>query len=78
MNGLQESGILLIQSLQDFSPALDSLMQFFTFLGRIEFYMLLMTFLYWLVNRQLGLRIFLVLLSTDFVATSLKLIFHQP
>lgn len=79
MNGLQEFGILLIQSLQTYSsPALDYLMLFFTYVGRIEFYMLFMTFLYWLVNRRLGLRVFLVLLSTDFVSTSLKVILHQP
>jgi membrane-associated phospholipid phosphatase len=78
MNALQELGVLLIKSLQTLSPALDPLMLFFTFLGRIEGYMLLITFLYWLVNRQLGVRVFLVLLSTDFVSTSLKIILHQP
>jgi membrane-associated phospholipid phosphatase len=78
MSALQEFGIQLIQTLQTFSPALDSIMLFFTYLGRVEFYMLLMTFTYWLMNRRLGLRVFLVLLSTDYVATSLKILLHQP
>jgi membrane-associated phospholipid phosphatase len=78
MEALQSWGIQLIQSLQLLSPALDPFMDIFTFMGRIEFYMLFITFLYWIVDARLGFRAFMVLLSTDIVGVSLKLLLHQP
>jgi membrane-associated phospholipid phosphatase len=78
MEVLQAWGIQLIQSIQLLSPALDSVMKFFTFLGKIEFYMLFITFLYWVVDARLGFRVFLVLLSTDIFGTAFKQLFRQP
>ena len=78
MEGLQGWGIQLIQSFQLLSPALDSVMEFFTFLGRIEFYMLLITFLYWVVDARLGFRVLMVLLSTDILGMGFKHLFRQP
>jgi membrane-associated phospholipid phosphatase len=78
MSPLQEFGVQLIHALQLLSPALDTIMQFFTFLGTIEFYMVFITFLYWVVDAALGFRVFMVLLSTDIISTSLKQLFHQP
>ncbi len=53
-------------------------MEIFTFLGKIEFYMLFITFLYWNVDASLGFRVFMVLLSTDIVGTVFKQFLHQP
>lgn len=78
MEALQSWGIQLIQSIQLLSPALDPFMELFTFMGRIEFYMLFITFLYWIVDARLGFRVFMMLLSTDIVGTTLKLLLHQP
>jgi membrane-associated phospholipid phosphatase len=78
MEALQEWGIRLIQALQTLSPALDPFMEFFTFLGKVEFYMLFITFLYWIVDTRLGFRAFMVLLSTDVVGMAFKHLFHQP
>ncbi len=78
MEGLQSWGIQLIQSLQLLSPALDSTMEFFTFLGRIEFYMLFITFLYWIIDAHLGFRVFMVLMCTDIIGMTLKQWLHQP
>lgn len=78
MEGLQDFGSGLIQALQTLSPALDLVMKAFSFLGIIEFYMLFITFLYWVINRQWGIRIFLLLIGTDFVGSAFKHIFHQP
>jgi membrane-associated phospholipid phosphatase len=78
MGPLQEFSFLIIQALQTLSPTLDVLMNFFTFLGRIEFYILLIALLYWVVNNQLGFRVFLILLSTDFVSSAFKHLLHQP
>ena len=78
MELFQELGIQLIQAIQVLMPTLDTIMEFFTFLGKIEFYMLFITFLYWIVDPSLGFRVFMVLLSTDIVSTSFKQILHQP
>ncbi len=78
MEALQAWGIQLIQSFQLMSPALDPFMDFFTFLGKIEFYMLLITFLYWIVDARLGFRVLMVLLSTDILGMAFKHLFRQP
>jgi membrane-associated phospholipid phosphatase len=78
MGALQQFGIQLIQAIQVLSPALDGVMSFFTFLGKIEFYMLFITFLYWTVDAALGFRVFMVLLSTDILGVAFKQLLHQP
>jgi membrane-associated phospholipid phosphatase len=78
MDALQEFGIQLIQSIQILSPGLDNIMVFFTFLGKVEFYMIFITFLYWIVDANLGFRAFMVLLSTDIVGVAFKKFLHQP
>jgi membrane-associated phospholipid phosphatase len=71
-------GIQLIQALQTLSPVLDVPMKFFSFLGTVEFYLLLVPFIYWLVDAQLGIRIFFVLIGTDFLGSAFKQLLHQP
>ena len=78
MNPIYDFGILLTQGLQTMSPVLDGVMKFFSFLGTIEFYLLLIPFVYWLVNAQLGFRLLLVLISTDFLVLGFKQLLHQP
>lgn len=78
MDALYQFGIRFIQSLQTFSPALDGVMNAFTFLGRIEFYLVFIPFLYWAVDRRLGVRMLLILIYTDFLSASFKLLFHEP
>lgn len=78
MNAIQEFGIALIQSLQTLSPALEMPMNVFTFLGKIEFYMIFITLIYWVINSQLGFRVFMILLTTDIFASAFKQLFHQP
>jgi len=78
MNGLQEFGIQLIQLIQGLSPTLDSVMEAFTFMGKIEFYMIFITFLYWIIDANLGFRVLMVLLSTDIIGMGLKHLFCQP
>jgi hypothetical protein len=56
MEALQQLGISLTQALQTLSPSLDGLMIFFTFLGRIEFYLLLIPFIYWTMDKRMGMR----------------------
>lgn len=78
METLQELGIQIIQAIQVLMPTLDTIMEIFTFLGKIEFYMLFITFIYWIVDSSLGFRVFMVLLSTDIVGMAFKHLFHQP
>jgi membrane-associated phospholipid phosphatase len=78
MDALYEFGIRFIQWLQTFSPALDGVMNGFTFLGRIEFYLVFIPFIYWSVDRRIGLRLLLILIYTNFLANSFKLLFHEP
>jgi membrane-associated phospholipid phosphatase len=78
MDPIFEFGIQLIQSIQSLSPTLDGLMKFISFLGTIEFYMLLIPLVYWLVDASLGIRVLLVLVSTDFLGASIKQLLHQP
>lgn len=78
MNPIYESGIQFIQTLQSMSPTLDSFMKAVSFLGTIDFYLILIPFLYWVISAQLGFRVLLVLLSTDFLGIALKQLLHQP
>ena len=78
MDALQQFGISLIQALQNFSPSLDVFMKFFTFIGRIEFYLLIIPLIYWTMDRRLGMRALLALILTDVLGMAFKLLFHQP
>lgn len=78
MDALQELGIGLILILQQFSPALDGAMKSFTFLGRLEFYLIIIPFIYWAVDKRLGVRLLLILITSDIIGSNLKLLFHQP
>jgi membrane-associated phospholipid phosphatase len=78
MDAIINFGIRLIQALQSLSPALDAPMKFFSFLGTIEFYLVILPLLYWVVDSQLGIRVLLVLISTDFVGSAFKHLLHQP
>ena len=78
MGSLQQFGIGLIQALQTMSPALDGVMNFFTFLGRIEFYIIFIPLIYWTIDKRTGFRALLVLIFIDFAGTTFKLLFHQP
>jgi len=78
MEPLQQFGISLIQALQTLSPSFDGPMKFFTFLGRIEFYLLIIPFIYWTVDKRLGMRTLLLLIFIDTVGMAFKLLFHQP
>ena len=78
METLQQLSISLIQALQTLSPSLDGVMNFFTFLGRVEFYLIIAPFIYWAIDKRLGMRALLVLIVTDIIASSFKLLFHQP
>ena len=78
MDALFQFGIRITLALQTLSPALDSFMEAASFLGRIEFFLVLIPFIYWTVDRRIGVRTLLILIYADFVTSSVKLLLHQP
>jgi len=78
MDAIYQFGIILIQFLQTFSPTLDSLMETISFIGLPEFFLVLIPFIYWTIDRRIGIRSLLVLLYFDSITVSLKVLFHQP
>ncbi len=71
-------GIDLILSLQGWGEGLLGPMNFFTFLGREEFFLLLMPVLYWSVDSRVGLRIAIYLTTSSFLNGVVKVAFHAP
>jgi len=78
MDAIYQFGIRLIQAIQTLSPALDGIMDVFTEMGRINFYLVFIPFIYWAVDRRIGVRTLLILIYTDFITMSFKLLFHEP
>lgn len=78
MDALQQLSFIIIRALQTLSPELDGIMKFFSFLGSVEFYLFLIPLIYWSINTSLGMRVLLVLISTDFLGNVFKHLFHQP
>lgn len=78
MEPIYNFGIQLIQALQALDPALEVAMSFYTFMGRIEFYLLVIPYIYWVIDVQLGIRTLLLLISTDFFGMAFKQLLRQP
>jgi len=78
MDALYQFGIRLIQSIQTLSPALDSIMETGSFIGTPEFFLILVPFIYWSIDRRVGIRMMLVVFYFEFINASLKVLFHQP
>ncbi|WP_292520903.1 phosphatase PAP2 family protein [Methanoculleus sp.] len=70
--------IVLIQTLQAGAPWLAAPMQFFSFLGQPEFYLLVIPILYWCWDPRLGLRLGLLMGISGGLNEALKVAFHLP
>jgi len=53
-------------------------MELFSFLGTEQFFIVLISTLYWAVNTALGIRIGLLVMINTLIYSALKLAFHQP
>lgn len=78
MGNLLDLGINRVLLFQSLGAWLALPMQFFSFLGTEEFFLLLMPILYWCVDAALGLRVGLLLILSTSVNDLLKLAFHAP
>lgn len=78
MNPILEWGIPVIQWMQSLGTWLEPVMQFFTFLGTENFYLLILPIFIWWIDIGLGIRIGLALLLSAMINTILKIIFGMP
>jgi len=78
MESLWQFGVDFIIALQSLGLWLEAPMQFFSFLGSEEFFLLVLPVLYWSVNADLGLRIGVILLLNGAVNDAFKLALHGP
>lgn len=78
LENLLEISIDIIVFLQTQLAWLTPVMRFFTFLGDEEFYLLIMPFLVWSMDYDLGLRLGVMLMLSGTINSYLKVGFHQP
>ena len=78
MSTIQSTGIAIVLFLQGIGEWLTGPMEFLSFLGVAEFYLLLMPALYWCVDTGLAVRLGLILLPSSALNNSLKIFLHQP
>ena len=78
MDAILDWGIDVVLWLQQASPGLDGLFEFFTFLGDEEFYLILLPVVYWSIDRATGVRLVIIALFSSLVNTVAKSIGGQP
>lgn len=78
MEVILDVGIRIILFVQGLGAWLLAPMKLLTFLGEVEFYLLLMPALYWCWDARLGLRLGVLLMVTGGLNDALKIAFRQP
>jgi membrane-associated phospholipid phosphatase len=73
-----DSSIEFIKFLQNLGDWITSIMQFFTWLGLEDFYVLVMPILFWCYDIQLGIRVGLILMLSGISNTYVKWMLHSP
>lgn len=78
MQPILDLGVRLIVALQGLGTWPSLSMQFFSFLGTEDFFMLVLPVLYWCVDSMLGIRVTLICLLSANINAAFKLTFHGP
>lgn len=78
MDPIMDWGVTVILWFQQFSPTLDLPFIAFTLLGEERFFMLLLPFLYWCVDRRAGMRLAVLFLSSAYLNAAVKTLAGQP
>ena len=78
MDEILESGYDVILWAQQFSPTLDSLFKAITTLGAEQAFLLILPFVFWCVNKRVGIRLSVLLVLSSSLNSVLKLVFDQP
>lgn len=71
-------GIEVVLWFQQFSPALDLPFKSLTFLGNLEFFLILMPLIYWCLDRRTGARLLILFLISAYVNSFAKVMADQP
>lgn len=78
MDALTQWEITVNLFLQGLGPWLQPVMSAVTWLGSENFYILLLTLLYWCVDTGLGLRVAIILMLSNSTNSIFKILFHSP
>ncbi|MBV6396547.1 MAG: hypothetical protein HFACDABA_02145 [Anaerolineales bacterium] len=78
MDGLIQFGINFIIRFQALGDWLVAPMEFFSFLGSENVFLFVLPLLFWCVDAGLGIRIGIILLTSQVVNDVFKMAFHQP
>ena len=78
MDGILNSGIPIILWFQSLGDWLLAPMEFFSFLGTEDFYLLILPIIYWGFDAGLGLRLGVMIMLTSGINTLFKFAFHAP
>ena len=73
-----QNGIDWVIAIQSLGSWLELPMQFFTFLGQENFFFLVLPLIYWSVDAQVGLRVALILVTSNYLNSIVKLMFATP
>ena len=78
MRPLLDWGVEVVLWFQQFSPALDLPFRSLTFLGNLEFFLILMPLIYWCLDRRMGARLLILFLISAYINSVAKVIADQP
>ena len=78
MNVFIEQGINWIITIQSLAAWLELPMRFFSSLGNENFFLLVLPLIYWSLDAELGLRIALLLGTSNYVNSVVKLLCAAP
>lgn len=78
MDFLVPFGVNWIIAIQSLGAWLEAPMEFFSFLGTENFFLLILPLIYWCVDANLGIRVGFILLTSAYVNNIFKLMFAGP
>jgi membrane-associated phospholipid phosphatase len=78
MDTLTQNGVTWIVAIQSLGAWLQAPMEFFSFLGTENFFLLVLPLLYWSIDANLGIRIGFILITSSYFNGILKLLFADP
>ena len=78
METILDWGIKVVLWLQQASPSLDLPFKFITFMGNEEFFIFVLPFIYWCVDRRTGVRLSILFLFSAYINSAAKVFASQP
>ncbi|MBL6978217.1 MAG: glycerophosphodiester phosphodiesterase, partial [Desulfobacteraceae bacterium] len=78
MDPILDWGVKVVLWLQQASPSLDLPFRILTFLGNEGFFILVLPFIYWCVDRRTGVRLSILFLFSAYINSAAKVFASQP